>query len=54
MRKELVFMQGNALCINPKSAKKKKKNILDIRGTSVFERPGGSLYLGLKYHEDEL
>ena len=41
MRKELVFMQGNVHCINPKSA----KHILDSRETSVFECPDDSLDL---------
>ena len=34
-------MQGNVLCIYPKSA----KHIIDIRGMSVFECPGDSLDL---------
>ena len=33
---KVVFMQGNVLCIYPKSA----KQIIDIRGMSVFECPG--------------
>ena len=41
MRKELVYMQGNVLCINSKTA----KHILDIRGTSMFECPGDSMDL---------
>ena len=41
MRKELLFTQGNVLCINPKSA----KHILVIRGMPFFECPGDSLDL---------
>ena len=41
MRKELVFMQGNVLCIYSKSA----KQILDIRGMPVIECPGDSIDL---------
>ena len=52
--KTTVFMQGNALCIYPKSS----KHIIDIRGMSVVECPDDTLDLaytrGLKYHEDEL
>ena len=36
-----LYMQGNVLCMHFKTA----KHILDIRGTSVFECPGNSLYL---------
>ena len=36
-----VFMQGNVLCIYPKSA----KHIIDIRGMSVSECPGDSFDL---------
>ena len=37
--KTIVFMQGNALCIYPKSA----KHIIDNRGMFVVECPGDSL-----------
>ena len=37
--KKIVFIQGNVLCIYPKSA----KHIIDIRGMSVFECPGDYL-----------
>ena len=43
----LEFMQVNALCIDPQSA----KHILDIRGTSHFECP---YTRGSKYHGAEL
>ena len=36
-------MQGNGLCIYPKS----EKRIVNIRGMFVFECPGDSLYLKL-------
>ena len=45
--KKIVFMQGNVLCINPKSA----KHIIDIRGMSAFECPGDSFDLK-PIHED--
>ena len=35
------FMQGNVLCIYPKSA----KHIVDIREMSIYECPGESLDL---------
>ena len=38
---KIVFMQGNALCSYPKSA----KHIIDITGMSVFECPDDSLDL---------
>ena len=38
---KILFMQGNILCIYPKSA----KHIIDIRGMSVFECPGDSIDL---------
>ena len=38
---KIVFMQGNALCIYPKSA----KHIIGIRGMSVFECRDDSLDL---------
>ena len=41
IQKEIAFMQGNFLCIYPKSA----KHFLDIRRTSVFDCPGDSLDL---------
>ena len=44
MRNEYVFMQGYVLCINPKST----KQVIDIRGTCVFEWPGDSLDLSPK------
>ena len=36
-----IVMQGNVLCIYPKSA----KHIIDIRGISVFECPCDSIDL---------
>ena len=41
MQKELVYMQGNVICINSKTA----KHIFGIRETSVFECPSDSLGL---------
>ena len=56
MRKELVYMQGNVIYFNSKTA----NHSLDIRGTSE-ERLKGLVIpwtktlctIGLKYHEDE-
>ena len=40
-KRSIYNLQGNVLCIYPKSA----KHIIDIRGTSVFECPDDSLDL---------
>ena len=45
---KIVFMQGNVLCIYPKSAKR----IIDIRDMSVFEYTGDSI--ALKPIQEEL
>ena len=45
---KIVFMQGNMLCIYPKSA----KHIIDIRGMSVFEWHGD--YHDLKPIQEDL
>ena len=45
---KVVFMQGNVLYIYPKSA----KQIIDIRGMSVFECPDD--FIDLKHIQEDL